>query len=544
MLSPPSRRRAAADVLAAAALLALSWALYHRAAGLWWSHDDLFQLRYLLTWSPGQYALDPEVWRRLPFKMLTPLLFLSLDLDLSLFGLSPRGFYLHQILAVGLCAVALHAVLRLWLQPLWSFAGAFLFLISPPVASLAPLLMVRHYPEAILFLLLAVWGYVRAVRSGRIGWAVLAAVFYLAAMLAKEIAVPLVLLLPLIPEGGLRTRLRCALPPAVALALYLAWRVHMLGTLLGGYGWVVAPGDWPGLALALPGKIGRELLGAPSVAGWLTALILLAGLLLLAARGARAAVLVFAAALLAILPVLPVSTEMAPRYAVLPALGIAAAFAFGGAWAERFRGVLLLAACGGGLLVNREVWAGTLERLERMSAENRFFLEMGPGDLLRLPLGPPASMGELQWYKQEKLGRAGGSGWFFDDLYLCSGAAEGRRVFGWDPAARRVVDVTAEMPARRRAHCSAVRWNAPLSVRFTGGGPAVLWDLGSYREGRYSLVFGDGIQAFEVPRQGGFQVRNARRLVLRVRYEAPEGWVTYSPELAVDFTKGEFRWER
>ncbi|HYO15969.1 MAG TPA: hypothetical protein VE685_22440 [Thermoanaerobaculia bacterium] len=551
-MTPSSpRRRAAADAAAVAVLGAVTWLLYGRATDLWWTWDDFFNLRYLLAWRPEQYTFDPEVWRQLPFRMLTPLLFLSLETDLSLSGLSPEAFYVHQLIALGAAAAAVYALLRLWLPPLPGFAGGFLFLVSPPVASLAPLLMVRHYPEVIFLLLLAGWSFVRAVRTRQVAWALVSAMLYLLAMLAKEVAVPLLLLLPLLPVGDFRMRLRLAVPHGAALVLYLGFRIYMLGTPVGGYGWAVAPGDWPGLVFSFPGKMGEELLGAPTAAGWVAAVAVAAGLAVLAVRSRPAAVLLGAAVVLTSLPFLPVSTEMVPRYAAPLATVLAVAFPFAfSSLAGRPRATrwaawgLLVAACGGGLLVNRQVWAEDFARLERMSAENRFFLTLGPGNLLRHPASPPASMVELRRLKEDNLGLARGAGWFYDDLYLCSGTRKAR-VWGWNPAARRVEDVSATLPALRRSYCPNIRRRAPLSVTFESRGPALFWELGPYREGSWAFVFEEGASRVPVPAQAGYQVGEGAKLSFRVRYESPEGWVTYSPVLALDFAmERRLQWER
>jgi Dolichyl-phosphate-mannose-protein mannosyltransferase len=534
-----------------AVLGAAVWLLYGRATDLWWTWDDFFNLRYLLAWSPEQYIFDPGVWRQLPFRTLIPLFFLSQEADLALFGLNPKGFYVHQLIAVGAAAAAVYALLRLWLPLLPAFAGGFLFLVAPPVASLAPYIMVRHYPEVILLLLLAGWSFVRAVRTRRVAWALVSAVLYLLAMLTREVAVPLLLLLPLLPEGELRTRLRLAVPHGVVLVLYLAFRIYMLGTPVGGYGWAVAPGDWPGLVASFPGKMGAELLGASTAAGWVAALAIGVALLLLAVRSRPAAVLLGAAVALVSLPFLPVSTEMSPRYAAPLAAVLAVAFAFafsslaGRPGAVRWAAWgLLAAACGGWLLVSRQVWAEDFASQERMSAENRFFLTLGPGDLLRHPAGPPAAMAELRRLKEENLGLARGAGWFSDDLYLCAGT-RGGRVWGWNPAARRVEDVSATIPALRRSYCRGIRRRAPLSATFASRGPAVFWELGPYREGRWAFVFEDGASRVPVRARAGYQVGEGAKLSFRVRYESPEGWVTYSPELVMDFGRTpRFRWER
>lgn len=548
-------RRALPDLALAALLGAIGWAVYHRTLGLWLTYDDFFHLHYLYTTTPGEYLLEPEVWQRLPFKMITPLLFLSFDLDLALFGLDARAFLVHQLVSFGLCLAALCLVLRLWLPRSWAAFTTLLFALGPVTVAVAPLLMVRHYVETTLLSLLAVGLYVIAVRWRGIGLAVssamVSAVIYFLAMLAKEIAVPLVFLLLLLPEGTLRRRLSLAAPHFAAFVLYFIYRVSMLGTFSGGYGFLVDPLDLPRLALLLPGKVGAELLGHPSVGSWAMLTVLLAGLGIVLLRGRTVVLLVVGSVLLALLPILPVSTQMVPRYGLAAWMVLVLALPFavrdlmerGGALRLAGAGLAVIAAAGT-LVAHLDARESTFARVERMSAENRAFLEMGPGDFLRDPLSPPATMGELSWLKTDLLKKSPGAGWFYDDLFVCEHPDLGK-VWTWDPAQRRVEDMTASLPRLRRRHCSAIRKRAPLTVEMHAAGRTLHWTLGPYREGKYSFVLGDGIQAFPMPANGGFQLRQADALSLRVKYQSPEGWITYSPELAMDFTRSpSFRWGR
>jgi hypothetical protein len=544
-------RRALPD-LALAALLGLAGVLvYGRALGLWLTYDDFFHLHYLYTTTPAEYLLKPEVWQRLPFKMITPLLFLSFDLDLALFGLDAHAFLVHQLVSFGLCVAALYLVLRLWLGRAGSALAALLFLLGPVTVSIAPLLMVRHYVETALLCLIAAGLYVLAVRGRGMGFAIASAVLYLLAMLAKEIAVPLVCVLALLPEANLRRRLILAVPHAAACALYLVYRLYMLGTMAGGYGWLVDSIDLPRLALLLPGKVGAELLGRPSPASWAMLAALLAGLGIVLLQGKRAARLAAAAVLLALLPILPVSTEMVPRYALPAWMILVIAFPFAVRDLRKRGGVprviglgLAVIAAEGVLLAHLDAREAVFAKVERMSAENRAFLKMGAGDFLRRPASPPATMGELAWLKTGLLHRRSGAGWFYDDLFVCMNPTLGR-VWTWDPASRRVEDMTGGLARLWRRHCKAIREQAPLTVEMHAAGRTLHWTLGPYRDGTYSFVLGDGIQAFPMPAHGGFQLRQAGAVSLRVKYRSPEGWITYSPELKMDFTREpSFLWSR
>ena len=534
------------------ALAGAAWVLYGSVLQLWWTHDDFFLLRALLTRRPYWYFVSASDYHEMPPGLLTPLLFFSLDADRRLFGIDPHPFYLHQLAAVSLCIAVLYGVARLWLSRVWAAVAAWIFLVGPVTASMASLVMVRHYVEATTLALLSIAAWAGALRQclGAAAWrrACLSAALYFAACVTKEIAVPLVALLPLLPSpdrrGGFRERVRLALPHVVAVAVYLALRYAVLGTLFGAYGFAVRPSDLPALGLELPGKIAREFVGghlSSAAVGFALALAAGVATIFIASSGRRAAAF---ALLLAMLPVLPVSTRMEPRYAMPAWIVVAVAFALGCrtlAAAEnraRWRNaavVIAVVACASGLWLNRQDWRVRFATLERMSAENRFVLEMKEGDVLRQPLTLAASLLELTAVFQ----RPHGGRWFQDDLFLCLHGDPLGRVWGYDPAARRVIDLTKRIPDLRDGHCASIRADAPLRARFHVAGHDLFWELGPYRSGTYRFVLDDGGSVFEMPRSGGFQMRGRPALpALRVGYESPEGWVTYSPAFQLGFVDG------
>src|SRR5207237_5546636 len=114
--------------------------------------------------------------------------------------------------------------------------------------------------------------YVVAVR-GR-GWpaALLSAIAYFLAACAKEIFLPLPLLLAAIPEGDRRDRARFLGGHVVAAAVYGLWRLRAVGFDVGSYGVLGTPGERGRLLLALPWQIIRQLAGSGSTAGWAEAI--------------------------------------------------------------------------------------------------------------------------------------------------------------------------------------------------------------------------------------------------------------------------------
>jgi hypothetical protein len=550
-----------ADTGIALGFAAAAWLLYYPVLRLGWMYDDAFLLHHLVAARSGWYLFSGAAFRQLGLNLLAPLLFLSLDVDRRLFGIDPHYFYLHHLLATALCTAALYGVLRIWLRRLPAAMGTWIFLIGPVIASLASLLFVRHYIESILLGLLAVAAWTGALRRtgrGAGGMATLSAVLYFAASMAKEIAVPLIVILPLLPEPsgcrqtGLAARLRLILPHGAMLALYMIVRFEILGTLVGGYGFKADRESLPSLAMALPGKILSEIIaGRIGAATVLFLIVLAAGILaVLLLRGLRALFLIGTGLLIALLLVLPVSTQMEPRYAVPAWIVLAVAFAAGCQALEekkRWLGSAVgLIACVSGLALNRQDWTVRFASAERMSAEDHFVLGMREGDVLRQPLLVDASLLELQWVKQNIFHRAPGGRWFQDDFYLCAHPEPLGRVWGYDSGLHRVVDVTARIPAIRKEYCSSPRASAPLSASFHDSGGVLGWDLGPYREGKYFFLIGDGAARFEMPRISRFQTQHrAPFLLLRVKYESPDGWVTYSPELRVPLGNGQgVRWRR
>src|SRR5215212_5891962 len=306
---PPGRRRS--DLLAALVPLLAVAALYRKVTRLWWTYDDANTLHTVIDRAPADYFYRADVW---PQKLFTPLLMVWYEAMLALLGLAPAKWYVPHLFFFAASALALYCALRLYLEPLASCVGALLFVASVPVCSLITELSGIHYFQAVLFGALTVITYVKALRTNRFAWTIVSAAIYLVAMLAKEISIPLVAVLVLLPDRDLRARIRYAIPHALAVLIYFVWRYAVLGVLLGGYGWAVAPSERPALLTSLPKKVVLALAGVNVTLGVAFLCVTLIGVVL-AMRNRRALALTLVAIAVAILPALPVSKEMQRRYA-------------------------------------------------------------------------------------------------------------------------------------------------------------------------------------------------------------------------------------
>ena len=121
-------------------------------------------------------------------------------------------------------------------------------------------------------------------------------------------------------------------------------------------------------------------------------------------------------------------------------------------------------------------------------------------------------------------------------------------VYRYSVDERRIVEVTGDFLKRRAEYFSRTR-KLPFSVKLRVRDGAVSYDLGpsdrgryfallGYRPGLYCLVGDSGQKMYR-------RVFTSLKTFLRFGWESPEGWVTFSPEWFVDFSKQrEIVWEQ
>jgi hypothetical protein len=526
--APMSPRRSRwIDAALALALAAVTFLLYRKILRLWWMFDDPIQLNMLAAYRARDFLFSSGFWRDRNIPVFTPLLLVSLAADKAMFGLRAEGFYAHQLVAALGIGPLLYALLRLWFSRPISFFAALIAILGTPMIQITQLLMCRHYVEGLLLATAAAIAYVMAARRDRFGLGAVSAVLALVAMLAKEVFVPLPLVLAMLPEPRRR---KLFVPQAVALAIYAIWRMRMLGPELRGYGWTVRGAEWVRIVTTLPLRALR-ILAADSAAGWIVIVMLLVLLAIAFVRDRASRLPLAIAFLCAVLPVVPVSIELQPRFALATWLVLAIAAAVAAAATPRRIGIAALAVLAiAATIANRTAWAKADRDARRMSDEARVFSMLAPDELLFAPMAQPTVFVELRIL----LGAQGR--WSYVELPLC-GRKPPRRLFTYDAASRAVKETSFATIERR---CAAIR-AMPITATFeTDRDGALFWHLGPYRDGRYSfLLTPDGSQVFDVPADGGYRLPKMAAIDIRVRYESPAGWVTYSPERRVPLRQGQ-----
>ena len=196
--------------------------------GASWRWDDTQILLFLIQNTPFEYLSRPAVWQQFSSANLTPWLLLSFEIDFALFEFKPIYFYLHQILALLIAAILLYACLRLWVNRHSALYGLILFLAGAPSMSVTQQLMTRHYIEGAVFFLLSVFLFVKYIRFPKMWFLLGSSSAYVLAISAKEIYVPLVVLLLFLPESNISNRIRALAPFVLISFLYILWRGYML----------------------------------------------------------------------------------------------------------------------------------------------------------------------------------------------------------------------------------------------------------------------------------------------------------------------------
>lgn len=538
-----TRRSTLVGLFGLVGCLLLTFTLYGATLNGWWCCDDPQILKHALQYTPWDYFAVPAAWRALIPYSLTPWLTLAYDLDHLFFGLDPFGYYLHNLLVIALCAWLIFLLARQWVSGWYAVGGAVLFLVGAPVMVAAHQLMVRHYMEGLLFCLLAFWLLLRWVHEGRSCWGFFAAIAFAVAVTAKEIYLPLGIVPFLLPLDSFRQRLRAGWPLVLVMLLYLPWRWYMLGDLVGGYTPAAALGRHD-LASAL-----NQFAGIPAqLFAWpwlpLSGLLLCFGLALRQIRQSwLPLVLYLPLALLA--PLIPLARHPglgagSERYfiALWAVLTLGAALLAGSVAAGRsirfhlFGALVMALLIGSGWYRAVTVRAALLPHLQEQAVQGRALVTAQQSDVIYLtPAVAP-------WYisgiidLQRELGRKlPPPALVSDEIDLSRHIAAGSRILCYDPATQAMVDGMAQVRQQLAVWQGRLR-QSPLSVmmEFDPQTKTIRWQLGPAARGQYTLLPQIGRQP--LPPQGALRMeRPPPDAVYRIRYDAPGGWIAYSPPL-------------
>ncbi|HIJ80590.1 MAG TPA: hypothetical protein HPP76_02650 [Desulfuromonadales bacterium] len=522
--------------------------LYGGALQRWWCCDDPQILKHALTYSPWEYFSKPDVWRAMVPYSLTPWLGLTYDLDHTLFGLNPTGYYAHNLLIIAACASLIYLIARQWTDDWHATGGALLFLVGSPVMTASQQLMVRHYVEGLFFYLVAIWLIMRALRlqTDQSGW--FAGVAFAIAATAKELYLPVGFVPFLLPIGTFRQRLMVAWPLLLVMLLYVPWRWYMLGDVVGGYtpsgelgrsDFMNALGQFttiPGMLLVMP---------------WLGVSVVTVATLYLVFRSKKnwwALLLLISLPVLLLTPLIPLARMPglgagSERYFIVvwAAVSIGSAVVLGLIAARHTPGIrmatltALLVLIGSAWLTAHRVAAHVLPTLYEQEVQGRALITSDGNDVIYLTPAVAA------WYVtgiidlRKLYGQTGPPPRLVaDEFDLNEIPPVGRHILRFDHTHNTMADITAQV-----SH-DLIKWRknvrqAPLSVTMSYNTvtKSMNWQLGPYITGSYTFLLESGRQP--VPPRGALRIdKPPDSNVFRFRYDDPDGWIAYTPPLRLD----------
>lgn len=316
-----THKRFIAHLIAFSIPVVLTWYFYHTHLNAWWLADDPALLQAIAEHGVLPHFYDSTVWRQVSPANLTPWLIASLGMDWYGWQLEPLGYYIHHFVSFILVLSISYFTLKYYFSPTVVSITLSLFVLSTPVAHLLQFLMVRHYLEGLGFAIAAFFFYFKLLREPRRRWLFLSNLSYLLAITAKEIYVPLVVLLPFLPEATWKKRLYYLIPMIILAGLYVVWRAEMLQwhRLVSGYDSSLVPKLTTAYIQDLPLRLLQIL-------NWLTVWqqsifgVIIGLFALFTLWRARITEILFILVLLALvtIPIIPVLTLLDTRYLVLP----------------------------------------------------------------------------------------------------------------------------------------------------------------------------------------------------------------------------------
>jgi len=560
-------RVARKDLFRAGLLLGLTLLLNAGVLSANWRWDDSQILLHLHQYSIIDDFINPQVWRQFSPANLTPWLILSFEVDLTLFGMNPGAFYLHQLLALAAAAVALYLCMTLWIGRRFAFSGAVLFLVGAPSQLVTEQLMTRHYIEGLVFALLSLYLFVRYLRTGSKSLLMGSAALYVLAIAAKEIYLPLLLLLPFLPESTWRQRLQVALPFIVIAGAYTLWRAYMLGTLSGGY---VESGTYLRSAFIIDvmqsfGRFPELLLGGlwPAVA--IVYLLMLAVYAVLARSWLLLVMLTAALVLLPLVPLVSSPGISSPdRYLLLLWVVLSFSLVF---FADRLIKmftdlnraapiVLVYAALPMLLIISLAHGMNARQPVVAVAEEFDVQAQFIWAEDTASAFIPTETLLSSFWFytglqdlKARLLTQSSPrpivDGIYLEAIDLKAIDLEKSLAGLWalNKECKCMREVSDSIPERIAAHQQHLVARAPLFLNFDYREGYFSWEFGPYDTGMYHVV-SDVIGVIPVPAAGSQRVNLPDNALFYLRYTSTEGWVTYSPVQQIRQNAAAVNWSR
>jgi hypothetical protein len=411
--------------------------------------------------------------------------------------------------------------------------------------------MTRHYIEGLIFALISIYLFMKAQEKDDVNYTYGSAFFYLLACLAKEVYVPLIVILMAASTGTAKERLKSLYPFLMVAVIYTLWRFHMLDSsgMLSAYPNIPITGkDVFYLPLSIIKTMGWDSCWPLIMAGLLFIIFIL--FVLNNSRHSNLLILLFA--LCVILPIIPVSSPLYSRYLIVFSfvyfigIGVGLQYFHGIPFLKSIKTEMVVIVAVAAVLISvfhiQKNIRGWQDYGKEISVEGKFLLyNDDPQNLL------VTSCGHCYWafsaLRKTVLNLPQGPSFCVKDC-TCAYLYPDKKV--WININGHLFTGNGVIEKKLPENCGEKR---ELSIDFSYSHGKLKWQFGTYREGRYFLFLkGWDSGLIQVKREGEivreFDLEND---FILVKYESYDGWKTYSPVLKFDRVashEGSINWRR
>ncbi len=550
-------------------LIFLIFILYGFLFNGWWFGDDPEIVVFASKNSPFEYFINPSIWQGFSPFNLTPWILLSLEPDFIVFRFKPLGYYIHHLISLSFVAISFFIVLDLFAKKrLFVILGVLIFLLSPATFTVCTWLSTRHYLEGMGFSLLSVYLFIRGIRDNKYSFILLSYLFYIPAILSKEVYVPLPFFLLLIPEKTLRGRFIRIIPFLMLSFVYFLYRMTMLGdNPVKGYSSI-----WP-WTLSSAISDSRKIFGLYAGSWWVFLVILITIILSVRflkdrktkAREILRYLLIFLIFFVIVLPVSSiVNDDESLRYifvistfiTFLFILSIDRIFDKGSRVFKIFTGMALLVVLAGFFhtyLEKKGQWH--IKRAQARVEGNFFMKHLADLNAIFKISQPHWFYDGLEKMKEEEANKEIQRKILLvvDEFYGFDTDKEELdklRIFAYDSNNKKVIEISKKAKKDHEEFLKTIR-DKPLSVMIKIEDNTMELQLGPY-DGQYLLFEASPSQpdfyymAFPINKNFGIKLTHRERVrIFRFAYKSPEGWITVSPEFLIDRSKDQkINWSR
>jgi len=229
----PKKCLAKRDIFSLCSIFLILLVLNYRVINTWFIIDDTGNI-FCSGFDTFKLLFDRGTYLYLNQLFFTPLLPITFKIDWLLFKMDPTGYHLHNLVVAFMGCTVFYAIQRTYFPSFVSWLGTAFFAVSLPVSFDIAWITRKHYLWGFLLSLIVLYLFKRWEEKRRKMSLFLSLLSSLAAFLFKEAYAILPVVIFLVSSGATKERAKKALPYLFVLAVYLFWRVYMLGSM-GGY---------------------------------------------------------------------------------------------------------------------------------------------------------------------------------------------------------------------------------------------------------------------------------------------------------------------